>query len=634
MPLETGARLGTYEIVEPIGAGAMGEIYRAKDLKLGREVAVKVLPESLATDRERLRRFKQEAQAASALNHPNIVHIYDVGQEVDTHYIVMELVSGASLRKVLADEAPLTPERALDYARQMTAGLQNAHAAGIVHRDIKPENIMVTTEGYVKILDFGLAKLLELPFETHSEMATVAREGTRHGMLIGTVEYMSPEQASGKEVDHRSDQFSIGLIIYEMVTGQLAFRRETAAQTLASIIESPPRPVAEINRDCPSDLVGVIERCLSKSTSDRYRDTRDLLSELSSVSLTPPLPPLPPVPQSPEPDLPPMVEGVRHVPGVLRGSSGARDFEIQKDSGRIVSISEGRLRRKLRKHRFSGDELMRREGDATWTPLYESEVFRQEVAFTGDPGDFVRRKKWRDFMQHASTFFIFGTVWWVWRGEVPFWMGFWGMGLVGHAVSILPGAWPFQKKLPDAPEDVIDVVPETSEALPEPDLPEPFGDEVSRVKELLDRRGGEHAAVLVAEVDKIASRVKELVRKDRDLEEQTSPSERTRLRETIEGAEQKLSVVDSAGDKKLFQRQLDVLHSRESAIEKALVVLDRLRARRDVAFNQIKQLRLDLSRAEASSASVPELTSRLQDIRHEVDATEQVDEAIAQELLS
>ena len=398
MALEASTRLGSFEIVESIGSGSMGEVYRAKDLKLGRQVALKALLPEFASDDDRLRRFEQEARAASALNHPNIVHIYDIGEDKGTHYIVMELVEGTNLRQLLR-RAPFANEKLLELAQQMAAGLAKAHDAGIVHRDVKPENMMVTLDGFLKILDFGLAKLLDVPFETHSEMATMVRQGTRHGMLIGTVEYMSPEQAAGKSVDHRSDQFSLGLILYEMATGTLAFRRATAAQTLASIIESDPKPIVELNDACPSDLVRIVKRCLRKPHTERYEDTRDLLRDLKAVSLHQrELPPIPPVPQIPEPDVPSFGGAIRgqvrrdvrnalsEAEREIRDTFGEPEFYLRSRDGVTKSISERRLRRKLRRNRFSGDEMVRRGDEGEWVHIYESDLFRQEVPYSGGSG--------------------------------------------------------------------------------------------------------------------------------------------------------------------------------------------------------------------------------------------------------
>ncbi len=509
---------------------------------------------------------------------------------------------------------------------------------------------MVTTDGFVKILDFGLAKLLEVPFETHSEMATMARFGTRRGMLIGTVEYMSPEQAAGKAVDQRSDQFALGLILYEMATGTMAFRRETAAQTLASIIENEPRAIFELNSKCPEDLTRVVSRCLEKSPAQRYQDTSELLRELKSVSAAsgpPPIPPIPPVPQNPEPDVPPLGRGLAALVGneigealgeVRREIASALNevtFQIQTGDGKTRSVTEERLRKRLRRNRYSGTELIRQNGEAEWIPLYESAVFRQEVPYRGDPVDWARRRKLQDFSCHAASFVGMGIVWFVWQGEVPFWMGFWGIGLAVHAINTVPAALPLWRRNRELAAKEAKVMPEVQNALPEGLLSQSFREEVDRVKALLKKRGGDDADSLVEEVDGIVDRVATLATKHRDLTEQTSTEERARLAKTLEEAERKLVEATTTDDRRLFQRQFDVLRQRRQAIDKALVVIERLAVRQDVAEHQIKQLRLDLSRAaDASSASVPELTSRLQDIRHEVDATEKVDEAIAEEPLS
>src|SRR5512135_343822 len=240
------AKIGPYEIVAPLGAGGMGEVFRARDAKLGREIAIKVLPESMAEDRARRLRFEQEARSASALNHPNILTIYDIGEADGALYIAMELVEGKSLRELLASGEPLPTRRLLDLAVQIAEGLAKAHGAGIVHRDLKPENLMVSKDGYVKILDFGLAKLTETPAASvASVLPTAVAPPTEPGTVMGTVGYMSPEQASGQPVDFRSDQFSFGAIVYEMATGRRAFQRKTSAETLAAIIREEPESLTQ-----------------------------------------------------------------------------------------------------------------------------------------------------------------------------------------------------------------------------------------------------------------------------------------------------------------------------------------------------------------------------------------------------
>jgi predicted Ser/Thr protein kinase len=282
MTLASGTKLGPYEVLGQLGAGGMGEVYRARDPRLGREVAIKVLPASLANDAERLRRFEHEARSASALNHPNIVMIHEIGAANGTSYIAMELVDGPSLREMLAS-GPLPAKRLLDVAVQIAEALAKAHAAGIVHRDLKPENVVVSRDGYVKLLDFGLAKLFVAPTEQATNAPTVIPQETTPGTVMGTVGYMSPEQASGKPVDFRSDQFSFGSILYEMATGKRAFQKGTGAQTLAAIIQDEPEPVAQINPRAPAPLRWIVERCLAKDPEERYASTRDLARDLKSV---------------------------------------------------------------------------------------------------------------------------------------------------------------------------------------------------------------------------------------------------------------------------------------------------------------------------------------------------------------
>ncbi len=306
MTLPTGTKLGPYEVLSPLGAGGMGEVYRARDSRLGREVALKVLPAEYSAEPERLERFDQEARAASALNHPNIVTIHDIGRDGDTAYIAMELVSGTTLRDLLLS-GPLELRDAVDLAFQTANGLARAHETGIVHRDLKPENLMITADGFVKILDFGLAKLVPMLTSDISEMQTAAAGGTMPGTILGTVGYMSPEQASGRSLDFRSDQFSLGSILYEMVTGQRAFRRDTAGETLAAIILQDPEPVESVNPAVPEPLARIIRRCLSRNLQERYGSTRDLAHDLknlreqtlASVSASPPRSGVTPGPGSP-----------------------------------------------------------------------------------------------------------------------------------------------------------------------------------------------------------------------------------------------------------------------------------------------------------------------------------------------
>ncbi len=282
MSLNAGTRLGPYEILSPVGAGGMGEVYRARDTRLGREVAVKVLPPDFAGDAQRRSRFEQEARSASALNHPNIVVVHDVGVAGDHLYVAMELVDGRTLREIL-ETSRLPVSRGLEIGTQIAEGLARAHAAGIVHRDLKPENVMISKDGHVKILDFGLAKITKTMAADVSEMPTAAPLPTDAGTVMGTVGYMSPEQAAGRTVDYRSDQFSLGTILYEMATGKRPFQRETAAQTMSAVIAEDPEPIASVNPKVPPPLRWIVDRCLGKEPEARYASTTDLARELKSL---------------------------------------------------------------------------------------------------------------------------------------------------------------------------------------------------------------------------------------------------------------------------------------------------------------------------------------------------------------
>ena len=279
--LNPGDKLGSYEIVGPLGAGGMGEVYVARDVRLDRSVAIKILPAEFAADGDRLRRFEREARAASALNHPNIVTIYELGLQDSAHYIAMELVQGKTLRELfVAGSLPI--KTAIDIAAQISEGLAKAHEAGIAHRDVKPANLMVTSDGLVKILDFGLAKLAPKS-DAVTEIDSQPELQTKLGMVLGTPEYMSPEQASGLTADFRSDQFSFGLVLYEMMTGKHAFRRNTVPETMVAVLREQPQPIAAQAPDAPAPLCWAIERCLAKDPNQRYASTRDLARELAAI---------------------------------------------------------------------------------------------------------------------------------------------------------------------------------------------------------------------------------------------------------------------------------------------------------------------------------------------------------------
>jgi len=274
-----------------LGAGGMGEVYLAQDTKLDRKVALKVLPAGIAANQERMRRFVQEAKAAAGLNHPNIAHVYEIGESKGTHFIVMEFVDGETLRELIYGGQSDLP-RLLRYLQHVADGLAKAHAAGIVHRDLKPDNIMITRDGHSKILDFGLAKLIEpqgrpqTSSEGVSEAATaLLRQHSTPGAILGTVGYMSPEQAQGKtdQIDHRSDIFSFGCILYEAVTGHKAFEGKDAIETLNKIIREAAAPVSEFRSDAPNHLQRIVRRCLAKDPEDRYQTIKDIAIELREL---------------------------------------------------------------------------------------------------------------------------------------------------------------------------------------------------------------------------------------------------------------------------------------------------------------------------------------------------------------
>jgi len=279
--LTGGQSLGRYKILKQIGKGGMGEVYLSEDTRLRRQVALKVLPENIASDKERLLRFEREAYSASALNHPNILTIFEFGTENEVHFIATEYVEGETLREAInAGEMSLTD--AVNIAEQTAFALSAAHAASIIHRDIKPENIMIRRDGIVKILDFGLAKLLQEKTENiDTEAATRAQVKTQVGMILGTVAYMSPEQARGKETDARTDIWSLGVLLYEMLSGKQPFSGETASDTIASTLTSEPVPLDEHN--APAELQRIVKKTLQKSAGERYQTAKDLLVDLRQL---------------------------------------------------------------------------------------------------------------------------------------------------------------------------------------------------------------------------------------------------------------------------------------------------------------------------------------------------------------
>jgi eukaryotic-like serine/threonine-protein kinase len=281
--LVSGARLGPYEILSPLGAGGMGEVYRAKDPRLGRDVAIKVLPTSFSADADRLRRFEQEARAAGILNHPNITAVYDIGSHEGSPYVVQELLEGETLRSALAG-GRLSTRRAIDYSLQIMHGLAAAHEKGIVHRDLKPENVFVTNDGRVKLLDFGLAKLTHTEEGSGATNLPTATVGTEPGVVLGTLGYMSPEQVRGRPADARSDIFAFGAILYEMLSGKRAFHGDSAADTMSAILKEDPPDLSVTNQSVPPGLERIVRHCLEKNPEQRFHSAHDVAFDLETLS--------------------------------------------------------------------------------------------------------------------------------------------------------------------------------------------------------------------------------------------------------------------------------------------------------------------------------------------------------------
>ena len=275
-----GKLLGHYRIESLIGVGGMGEVYLARDERLGRKAALKLLPDSLTTDETQLGRFKNEARTASALNHPNILTVYEIGAEGNVQFIATEFIEGVTLRTALAS-GRMSAQRALEIAVQVASALAAAHDAGVVHRDIKPENIMLRPDGYVKVLDFGIAKLTDQRRASDDpKVETTAELQTRPGLVLGTAHYMSPEQARGQKVDARSDIWSLGVVLYEIVTGSPPFRGETPSDCIAAILTAEPAPLSSMSPDVPGKLESILQKALRKNTDERYQTIKEMLAEL------------------------------------------------------------------------------------------------------------------------------------------------------------------------------------------------------------------------------------------------------------------------------------------------------------------------------------------------------------------
>ena len=282
MALESGTKLGRFEIRSQIGKGGMGEVYLATDTELDRTVAIKILPPDVARDQQRLQRFVQEAKAASALNHPHIITIHEIGTIADSRFIATEFIDGDTLRQRMSTGMRLLD--VLEVSSQIASALVAAHSAGIVHRDIKPENIMIRKDGYAKVLDFGLAKLTDSGDSgADTEAPTRAMVNTGAGTVMGTAVYMSPEQAKGVQVDERTDLWSLGALLYEMTTGHVPFKGETPTETISLILQKEPPPMSRYASEIPEELNRIVEKALTKDLDERYQSAKDLLIDLKHL---------------------------------------------------------------------------------------------------------------------------------------------------------------------------------------------------------------------------------------------------------------------------------------------------------------------------------------------------------------
>src|SRR2546423_1681202 len=281
--LTAGQAIGPYRVVSVLGVGGMGEVYLAQDTRLGRQVALKLLPPQFTMNADRVRRFEQEARAVSALNHPNIVTIHEIGRDDGSQFIVTEFVQGQTLRQRMAETAISLPA-ALEVATQVAGALAAAHAAGIVHRDIKPENVMLRADGYVKVLDFGLAKLTEARSPAgDAEQSTLVKVQTKSGVVMGTATYMSPEQARGLGVDARSDVFSLGVVLYEMIAARPPFDGDTISDVIATLLKEEPPPLSQYAPDVPVELEWIVRKALAKDCEERYQTARELQIDLKRL---------------------------------------------------------------------------------------------------------------------------------------------------------------------------------------------------------------------------------------------------------------------------------------------------------------------------------------------------------------
>jgi hypothetical protein len=433
-------------------------------------------------------------------------------------------------------------------------------------------------------------------------------------------------------VDHRTDQFSLGLILHEMAAGRPVFRRDTPAQVLAAVIERDAEPLRRLRPDAPAALEALVARCLQKDPDRRFARTDDLAAELAALagrSRSGALASTPPGPVSVEVLAPRSPWPPTSPPGPPSAPVSVSLYHVQSGD-KVSDYDEEKLVALIRRGKLTGLELVRTDDDELWQPLFESRVYRREVPTSGDPRAAARARLLRGVAGHFSGFFITAVVMFVIQGQFPFWLAIWGAVLAVHALRALPEVWTLFNRGGDARAGALGAAA-SAKARQLPPASSTVAQEAARVRALIEQRGGSEKARLLADVDAILNQTAALAARQADLEEQTSDRERAAVAAAVADARARLERADLDQDQRLFERQLEVVQGREEAITKALRVLERLRVRREVAEHQLKQLRLDLSRGAAGGLDVPELSSRLQFIRYEVDAREEVAEIGADE---
>ncbi|MBW2454312.1 MAG: protein kinase [Deltaproteobacteria bacterium] len=659
-----------YQLIEELGAGGMGTVWRARHLTLEADVAVKILHPELAEREQTLERFLREAKAGAQLRSPHVVQILDHGLDEGTAFICMELLEGESLADRLEQRGRLRPEVVQRVMIHVERAVSRAHQAGIVHRDLKPDNVfLVDNDGEIvaKVLDFGVAK------RSATELAddATASVETATGALLGTPYYMGPEQlVSGAEVDHRADLWAMAVMTYECLCGTRPFGGATIGDVVLSVCSAPP-PVPSDQGPVPAGFDQWFATATRREPTDRYDSARQQTEALVTVlarsadgmaqttdrsaALGPESPAAllataPTVATAPKRRARVSAnggDGPEPHPGGESGApapSGPVRYLVQKE-GKVHTYEEAKLLKQLRKNDLSGLELIRRESDPEWQPLYETELFRREVPHRGDPRDAARWRQLRDFGAHLA---IWVVVCWVvtfpWSGGWHWWKWFWGLFVAIHGARVAPTAWamwregkllPWKRRHRLAPGAA-----ETTRGLPDrrPDEADRstgaagLEQEVDHLRELLSSRTGAAAAGLRQRLDQLASAARQLATRQAAIESEITPEREQELSGAEQQAHRRAAEAKTDLERDLCTQELTAIGERRQAMAAARQALQPLRARRNVAAHQLEQLRIDLASADARALRLPDLSSRIDEIRIEAEAIEEVEEALAERI--